>query len=82
MCRVFSVLTQVQSRYRIGCLEKWVSLPPVTCLQEWHETVYAQSRITLQTMTSVPSPIPNPPSAPWNARIASYVLISETTSAT
>ena len=50
------------------------------CRQEWHETVYAQSITTLPTRIRLPSPKPKP-SAPWKARTASQVLISEISTA-
>ncbi|SHS91794.1 Uncharacterised protein [Mycobacteroides abscessus subsp. abscessus] len=39
MCLVFSLLTWVQIQYRTGCLEKCLSRPPVTCRQEWQDSV-------------------------------------------
>jgi hypothetical protein len=50
------------------------------CRQEWQDTVYAQSRITLITRMIVPSPIPNPVGE-WKARIASIVLMIDSSTA-
>src|SRR5215510_3306573 len=38
MCWVFSLDTWVHIQYRTGCLEKCLSLPPVTYRQKWQDS--------------------------------------------
>lgn len=72
MCLVLSLLTCVHIQYRTGCLEKCLSRPPVTCRQEWQESVYTHSRTTLVTKITLPKPNPKPPVfSEWKATMAS-----------
>src|SRR3954453_6635851 len=69
-CRALSLDACCHSQYRIGCFEKWFSLPPMMCRQEWQPKVYAARSNTLTTMINVPRPIANSPSQ-LNANTAS-----------
>src|SRR5215470_18103223 len=78
MCRTFIREICVQIQYLTGCLEKCLSRPPVMCRQEWHDSVYAQSKTTLARRIREPSPKPKLPSGPRNACDASQVFSTET----
>src|SRR4051794_12207543 len=69
-CRALSLDACCHSQYRIGCFEKWFSLPPMMCRQEWQPKVYAARSNTLTTMIGVRSPTANPPPK-LNAKTAS-----------
>ena len=65
------ILSQMTEDEWVKTAKSLRTRPPMMCRHEWQDAVYAHNRITLITMITVPSPMPNPPSAPWNARIAS-----------
>src|SRR2546423_15501260 len=80
MCRALSFETNIQNRYRSGCLEKCLSRPPVMCRHEWQDRADAHSSTTLPTRITLPRPKPNP-FVPWKATIAPQVLTTQMSTA-